>query len=693
MGINWHFEKTRFDSGGDASALNFKRSIEAALREGLQNAIDAKWEQNTVQVKIELIVLKDKKLKKDFLEALNFNQLKTHIQSCVDQTNTGGEILDQLKYGIKNIQKNEPLLLLKISDYTTTGLYGSEGPTDFSNSYRGLIWSKNKASDKGDDSGGSFGMGKIAYSGISNIRTFLVNSNISTKKPGKGIKEEDEIRNVDLKTLSKGHKNRLIGRVDLVTHPSDDKDFNFTEDGRFGETKNGFAESIWDDRDLVKRLYMDRGNASGTTVLIPGVFTTENIADKQNIDFQNDINEIKNKIIKNFWPALYKNNLNVEIILTVDNEQELKHEINPEEAMPSFISLLNKYEESLKNPKETLEDVNESNVLKVSLDEESDKGFCVNLNIPKTKNNLLSDYSKFKHISTDHDVAVLVQKVDLNDLTELERELVNTYAQFRGPGIIVEYTNSSDPLTNFINFDTGDSDIISIGVYGTYMQVDEDAFIADRFLKWIEPPHHDMWNPNDDRAQKWTQYYDKNELGGKRIAANKKYFEHTTLIKNLLNNLFREKVDLKEDTPEYQKKLLTVNFKGKKNSGKGGGGVISSGGKIIPKTILSYDENKETIVGTTSFNIPREYKENSRLNIDIRSVLIDALGKNINFEIINNSKNIEVGKTNDELIIKSINKDKNNKAQFKWEANTKSQNINPTSISLDLKINKKKVGE
>ena len=66
MGINWHFEKTRFDSGGDASALNFKRSIEAALREGLQNAIDAKWEQNTVQVKIELIVLKDKKLKKDF---------------------------------------------------------------------------------------------------------------------------------------------------------------------------------------------------------------------------------------------------------------------------------------------------------------------------------------------------------------------------------------------------------------------------------------------------------------------------------------------------------------------------------------------------------------------------------------------------------------------------------------------------
>lgn len=692
MAINWYFEETRLDSGGDPSALNFKNTIEAALREALQNAIDAKWEQNTVPVKIELIVLKDKKLKKDFLDALKFDQLRSHIQGCIDKTNTGGEILDQLKHGMKNMLKNDPLLLLKISDYTTTGLYGSEGPGEFSNSYRGLIWSKNVASDKGADSGGSFGMGKIAYSGISNIRTFLVNSNISTNKPGIGIKEDDEIRNIDLKTLSEGYMNRLIGRADLITHPSENKEYNYIEDGRFGETKNGYAESIWNDKELLKRLYMDRGNASGTTVLIPGVFTTDNITDKQNTDFQNDVNEIKNKIIKNFWPALHKNNLSVEIILTVDNEQELKHEIKPEEAVPNFINLLTKYEDSLVNPKETLEDVNEKNVSKVSLDEESDKGFCVNLNIPKTKKNLLSDYKKFEHSSTDHDVAVLVQKVNLNDLTELERELVNTYAQFRGPGIIVEYTNSSDQLTNFINFDTGDSDIIAVGVYGTYRQVDEDAFIADRFLKWIEPPHHDMWNPKDKTANKWTQYYDENEIGGKRIAANKKYFEHTTLVKNLLNNLFREKIDYREDTPEYQKKLLTVNFKGKKGSG-GGGGVITSGGKIVPKTNLAYNEKSQIIKGTTSFNIPNDYKVNSLLNIDLRSVLIDAMGKSISIDIKSVSKNLEISNASGELKIKSISKDRKNKAKFSWEVKAKTQNINPTAISLDLKINKKKAGE
>ena len=211
MAINWYFEETRLDSGGDPSALNFKNTIEAALREALQNAIDAKWEQNTVPVKIELIVLKDKKLKKDFLDALKFDQLRSHIQGCIEKTNTGGEILDQLKHGMKNMLKNDPLLLLKISDYTTTGLYGSEGPGEFSNSYRGLIWSKNVASDKGADSGGSFGMGKIAYSGISNIRTFLVNSNIPLYRQS-SYNNHNPKGNRKL-LLKKKEINKLIGRI------------------------------------------------------------------------------------------------------------------------------------------------------------------------------------------------------------------------------------------------------------------------------------------------------------------------------------------------------------------------------------------------------------------------------------------------------------------------------------------------
>lgn len=695
MAINWWFGETPFDTGGDPSSLHFSTSIEAALREGLQNAIDAKWEQSTVPVEIELIVLEDKKLKKDFLDALKFRDLKKHIEGCVSQSQEGNEVLDQLKYGIKNMQKNHPLLLLKISDFTTTGLYGSERglPGQESNSYRGLIWSKNRSIGKGGSSGGSFGMGKIAYAGISNIRTFLVNSNISTKKPGEDI-PNSEMKNIDLKSLSEGkYKNRFIGRADLISHRINNGEVNYGDDGRFGDTVNGTAESIWDDKELMKRLYLDRGNAAGTTVLIPGVFTTTNIADKPSTDYPSIVNDIKNKIIKNFWPALYKKNLTVKIVLKVNNNQEFSHEIIPEESVPNFIDLIKKYENDLMNPKETLEDINIKNVSKATLGDDLDKGFSVNLTVPKTKKSLKTlgpDYEKFAHNTVDHDVAVLIKKVDLADLSDLERELANTYAQFRGPGIIVDYANSDESRTSFVNFDTGDTDIISVGIYGTYKQFDEDALIADRFLKWIEPPHHDEWNPSKDTASKWKQFYDENDLGN-HLAANKRYIEHTVLVKNLFNNLFKEKVSYKEDTPEYQKKLLTVNFKGKNGSGGTGGG-ISSGGKIIPKTTLSYNKKDHLIIGSTSFNIPKEYGKNNRLNIDLRSVLIDALGKNIRFDITKLSNNLEKGDSSTELKIVSINKDKASKANFSWEVKTKSQNIDPASISLDLRINKKKAG-
>ena len=133
---------------------------------------------------------------------------------------------------------------------------------------------------------------------------------------------------------------------------------------------------------------------------------------------------------------------------------------------------------------------------------------------------------------------------------------------------------------------------------------------------------------------------------------------------------------------------MTVNFKGKKGSG-GGGGVITSGGKIVPKTNLAYNEKSQIIKGTTSFNIPNDYKVNSLLNIDLRSVLIDAMGKSISIDIKSVSKNLEISNASGELKIKSISKDRKNKAKFSWEVKAKTQNINPTAISLDLKINKK----
>ena len=105
MAINWWFPKTEFDTGGDAASINFNKSIEAALREGLQNAIDARWDSETVPVHIELIVLQEKGLKREFLEALKFDDLQKHLKACFEEQDPGNEILDHLKHGLENIKK------------------------------------------------------------------------------------------------------------------------------------------------------------------------------------------------------------------------------------------------------------------------------------------------------------------------------------------------------------------------------------------------------------------------------------------------------------------------------------------------------------------------------------------------------------------------------------------------------------
>jgi hypothetical protein len=689
MAINWWFPTTEFDTGGDAASINFNKSIEAALREGLQNAIDARWDSETVPVHIDLIVLQNKALKKDFLEALKFDDLKKHLKACFDEQDPGNEILDHLKHGLENIQKNQALLLLKISDYKTTGLYGKEkkDPSMPSNAYRGLMWSSNRSTGKGTSSGGSFGMGKIAYSGISNIRTVLVNSNIATTEPIEGV-PNSEIEKLDLtKFTDDKSKNRFLGRADFISHTVEGDDF--AEHGRFGNTTQGVAESVWDDRELIQKLYLERGRESGTTILIPAIFTTERITDKPNNNYQQILDDINTKIVKNFWPALYKGNLQVKTSLTVDNEKTTKTSIDPEDYVPNYIDLLKKYENSLEDPFENLDHVTLENVEKIKFEEET-AGYSVNLEIPKTRKDLSEDLKDFAHETTSHDVAVLVKKVDISDLSEIEKENVNTFAQFRGPGIIVEYTNREDSMSNMVKFDTLDNDIISIGVYGNYKQEDQDAVIADRFLRWIEPPHHDRWNPDEDTASKWKMFYDTVNRGNKE-AANSRYVAHTALVSKLFNYLFREIVTLKEDTPEYQKKLLTVKFSGKKpGGGGGGGGTATKGGIIIPQTKLSYNNEDKMIYGFTEFTIPTKYKKDTCLNVDITSVLVDGLGKDIFFEILNSSNNLGLTKNKSELKINKVSQDNvnQNKAAFEWRINTSNQNIQIDSLAIELQINK-----
>jgi hypothetical protein len=70
--------------------------------------------------------------------------------------------------------------------------------------------------------------------------------------------------------------------------------------------------------------------------------------------------------------------------------------------------------------------------------------------------------------------------------------------------------------------------------------------------------------------------------------------------------------------------------------------------------------------------------------------LVDGLGKDIFFEILNSSNNLGLTKNKSELKINKVSQDNvnQNKAAFEWRINTSNQNIQIDSLAIELQINK-----
>ena len=128
-------------------------------------------------------------------------------------------------------------MLLKISDYNTTGLFGYEDSNEQGsiknapNPFEGLMRSHLGSQKNNVDSGGSFGMGKASYIGVSGINTYFCNSVINTSETRKI--NRDTLR---LSEFTGGkYKNRILGRTDITSHILDGEQ---KKRGIFWECKN-----------------------------------------------------------------------------------------------------------------------------------------------------------------------------------------------------------------------------------------------------------------------------------------------------------------------------------------------------------------------------------------------------------------------------------------------------------------------
>lgn len=153
------------DAGIETFTANVKRSL---VRENLQNALDAAlpWSKEPVRVEFSLFNIPTDSVP-------DVSTLRGVIDKCIASNHDEPEAVKFFTKA-KNILSGTTIPVLRISDFNTVGLGGSDTCA------KGTNWSRlvkeSGSSNKGTNSGGSFGIGKSAAFACSDFRTVFYSS-------------------------------------------------------------------------------------------------------------------------------------------------------------------------------------------------------------------------------------------------------------------------------------------------------------------------------------------------------------------------------------------------------------------------------------------------------------------------------------------------------------------------------------
>ena len=164
----------------DSGIETFKGRIEQSLaREICQNSLDASDSGKRVRVEFEL----HKEASSQFPDVNDFKSaLNKAKKSWQDQKDS--KTKDFLNRAIKTLD-SKLINILRISDYNTTGLTGSD---EIYNSNWSNLIKASGSSDKSSTAGGSFGIGKFATFAASALRTvFYSTIDIDQKRASQGV--------------------------------------------------------------------------------------------------------------------------------------------------------------------------------------------------------------------------------------------------------------------------------------------------------------------------------------------------------------------------------------------------------------------------------------------------------------------------------------------------------------------------
>ena len=268
----WHFSSEGGVDNGPNDPINetFKGKVYYSIvREAIQNSLDA-VDNDTEPVKVVFSFFEISR--KDFP---NFFEIEKHITQCQtyyhNNENADRLFKDMLYYlnGDVDGKKRLNLTCMKISDYNTVGMKYDN--SDTKSSFYAFLRAAGVTVKSNQGAGGSFGFGKGAYFALSPIKTLIVSS-------------MDTANNVYFE-----------GATRLTTH-KDNSSRKLTAYGFYDSNNGEPIQDINSIPDIFKRA------ETGTDINIIGLW-----------DEQSRKKIMVKSVLNNFWLAIYKNNLTVQI--------------------------------------------------------------------------------------------------------------------------------------------------------------------------------------------------------------------------------------------------------------------------------------------------------------------------------------------------------------------------------------------
>ena len=481
------------------------------VRETISNCADQKVEDNLdpIEAYIDVITLSGAS-KKEFLEELDWDNLKGHLKSTVTHANSKPSH-SEINKGI-NILKDhrQKIKLVRVSDYNSVGLVGDDD--DVTSNF--CLFAKSDFLT-GDDQGrqGSFGLGKGVLWHRSLINTVLMSSTVN--------------HNGEIQT-------RSFGKTTLPSHTYMQPDaMNDNPNGRwFGAGYFGIrnqdryrSDSVFGlDSTVMKKLFLERDDERTGTTVISVAFESDQDA--------NLITALEDDVRKWFWPAISQDRPKIVIAVREFNNHDIvgtPHIIKINENYQPFADCLNKEKNA-----STL--IDEGDIVSKE----------VEFDVPG-RNTSDFDQASIQNL-LDEDITGFKGKIEIKALrTNQEHTKINNLVYLRDNLTVVQYKKiSSNSVGGFIS-------VCKAGkARGNSIR---DEKFHD-FLRLAEPALHNNWKYKS-KLQKIYQF--------DNAAAKTRLDELDGLITKTAQDFVNKELEVSEDNLS----LLSQKF----NFGKGGIGV------------------------------------------------------------------------------------------------------------------------